>query len=111
VLREQRASEALMPPRVFKSPVVRIGLSIVCTTAMVLLGVTLFLPLYLQTVADVSVSSSGVLLLPLVGGVTAGSVIGGRLVSHTGRYKIFPILGLATAAVALAVLGYLSGQL
>lgn len=111
VRRERRAPEALLPPRIFKSSVVTIGFCMIGVTAMVLLGVTIFLPLYLQMVADASVSSSGLLLLPLVGGVTAGSVIGGRLVSHTGRYKIFPILGLATTAVALAMLGLLVGKL
>lgn len=111
VRRERRAPEALLPPRIFKSSVMAIGFCMIGVTAMVLIGVTIFLPLYLQVVADASVSSSGLLLLPLVGGVTVGAVIGGRLVSHTGRYKSFPILGLATAAVALALLGLLVGQL
>lgn len=111
VQRERRAPEALLPPRIFKSSVVTLGFCMMGVTAMVLIGVTIFLPLYLQVVADASVSSSGLLLLPLVGGVTAGSVIGGRLVSHTGRYRIFPILGLATATVALAMLGVLVGKL
>ena len=110
VRRERRAPEALLPPRIFTSSVVTIGFCMIGVTAMVLIGVTIFLPLYLQVVAGVSVSSSGLLLLPLVGGVTAGSVIGGRLVSHTGRYRIFPILGLATAAVALAMLGLFVGK-
>lgn len=110
IRRERRAPEALLPPRIFNSHIITIGFSMIGVTAMVLIGVTIFLPLYLQVVADASVSSSGLLLLPLVGGVTAGSVIGGRLVSHTGRYRIFPILGLATAAVALALLGLLVGK-
>ena len=111
IQRERNAPEALLPPRVFRSSVVRIGVSMIGISAMVMIGVTVFLPLYLQTVIDVSISSSGLLLLPLVGGVTVGSEVGGRLVSHTGRYKIFPILGLTAAAVSLALLGLSVGRL
>ncbi len=110
VLRERSAPEALLPAALFRSPVITVGFGMIGVTAMVLIGITVFLPLYLQVVAGASVSSSGLLLLPLVGGVSAGSVIGGRLVSHTGRYKIFPILGLATAAAALALLGAFVGK-
>jgi MFS family permease len=42
----------------------------------------------------------------MMGGVIVASVVGGRLVSRTGRYKIFPVFGLAAATLSYAVLGW-----
>src|SRR5438477_10893627 len=67
-------------------------------------GAIISLPLYLQTVGGASAENSGVLILPLMAGLMASSIYSGRLITRTGRYKIFPIVGTATIAVGLALL-------
>lgn len=63
-----------------------------------------FLPIYLQVVTGASAAQSGLLLIPLTGAVSLGSVLTGWLISHTGRTAIFPAIGLAFTAVTLAAL-------
>jgi EmrB/QacA subfamily drug resistance transporter len=58
-------------------------------------GGIVVLPLYLQIVLGASPTLSGLLLIPMVLGMSITSIIVGRLVSRTGRAKLFPILGMA----------------
>ena len=50
-------------------------------------------PLFLQTVNGASATDSGLLLVPLMVGLLGASVVAGRSVTRTGRYRRFPIVG------------------
>ena len=63
-----------------------------------------FLPIYLQVVAGASAAQTGVLLIPLTGAVSFGSMLTGWLISRSGRTAIFPTVGLAVTAVSLVAL-------
>jgi MFS family permease len=63
-----------------------------------------FLPIYLQIVAGASPARSGLLLIPLTGAVSSGSVLTGWLISRSGRTAIFPTIGLAITAITLIAL-------
>src|SRR5207237_4776136 len=67
----------------------------------------IFLPLYLQTVGGASAENSGVLILPLMLGLMTSSIISGRIITRTGRYKVFPVVGTAVIAVGLYLLSTL----
>ena len=68
------------------------------------------LPLYLQIVRGVSPTQSGLELLPLMAGLFTASVISGRRITTTGRYKRFPIAGTAITAVGLSLLSTLGAD-
>ncbi len=70
-------------------------------------GAIIFLPFYLQAVMGMSPTQSGLAMLPAVFGILTTSIISGRLITRTGRYKIFPILGAAILIVALLMLSRL----
>ncbi|MEV6847475.1 MFS transporter [Actinoplanes sp. NPDC051411] len=85
--------DALIPLRLFRNrtfSLTAIGGFIV---GMGMFGGLALLPLYLQIVRGATPTQSGLQLLPLTGGLMIGSVISGQLISRTGRYKIFPVLG------------------
>ncbi len=63
-----------------------------------------FLPIYLVVVTGASPAESGLLLIPLTGAVSSGSVVTGWLISRTGRTAVFPAVGLAVTAVSLVAL-------
>ena len=104
-LQEHRAAEPILPPRLFHIlgfvvPVVVIGIQ-----AMALFGSLVYLPLFFQLVMGRSPSHAGLLMAPLMAGVILTSVTGGRLVSRTGRYKIFPVIGLLLASASFLAIG------
>jgi MFS family permease len=76
----------------------------------IMFGATSFLPLYLQAVDGVSATESGLLLLPLMLGVTISSIGSGRLTARTGRYKAWPIAGSGLATVGVFMLAFLGGD-
>lgn len=100
---ERVASEPLLPMRLFRNRVFVIAVLVTALTAMALFGAFVFLPTYFQLVLGLSPSTAGLLTAPLMGGLIVSSVIGGRIVSATGRYKMFPVIGLAVAAGALII--------
>jgi MFS family permease len=73
-------------------------------------GVIAFLPLFLQTVNGASASDSGLLLIPLMLGLIGASIVAGQVVTRTGRYRAFPILGTAILAVGVFLIGTLNGS-
>jgi hypothetical protein len=60
-----------------------------------LFGSVTFLPWFFQTVFRSSPTVSGLRLIPLMVGLLVTSIISGRLISRTGRYKVFPVVGTA----------------
>ena len=59
------------------------------------------LPLYLQIVRGASPTSAGLQLVPLMAGIILTSGVVGRVMSRTGRYKVFPVMGTAVLLVAM----------
>ena len=107
ILQERRAVEPIIPMGLFKSGVFRVASAIGFFIGLAMFGAIIFIPLFLQLVYKVSPTSSGLRLLPLMGGLLVTVVISGRMISRTGRYKIFPILGTAITALGMFLLSTL----
>jgi EmrB/QacA subfamily drug resistance transporter len=69
-----------------------------------IIGVTIYMPLYCQTVLGVSASLSGLALIAYMGGATLGSLVSTRVIVRIKHYMRVPILGLVVAIAALAAL-------
>src|SRR5262249_54797687 len=69
-----------------------------------LFGSVTYLPLFLQVVNGASPTGSGLQILPLMGGLLLTSIASGQIISRTGHYKPFPIIGTAVMGVGLRVL-------
>lgn len=107
---ERRAPEPVIPLRLFRVPnfAVTGGASIVL--GVVLFGSISFLPLFLQVVTGASATDSGLLLAPLMLGMLSTSIVAGRVVSRTGRYKRFPVTGFAVVTVGMVLLSTLDAS-
>jgi hypothetical protein len=73
-------------------------------SGFVILGISVYLPLFFQLVRGVSPTGSGLRLLPLLATSVATGVTCGWLIGRRGRYKIFPMVGSAVATLGLALL-------
>jgi predicted MFS family arabinose efflux permease len=108
VLQERRASEPLVPPRLFHHAVFDVAGITMFLVAFALFGAIVYLPLFLQVVHGVSPTSSGLRLLPLMGGVLTSSILTGRAISKLGRYKPFPVAGAVLMTLGLYLLSRLA---
>ena len=98
--------EAILPLAMFRNRTVGVS-----SVASVLIGVAMFgglaaLPLYLQIVKGATPTEAGLLLLPMTLGIMLGSILSGQIISRTGRYRKFPIIGSALLAVSLFIFHY-----
>ena len=104
VLVELRAVEPIIPMELFRDRIVSLSLVFVFIIGLAMFGALVFMPLYLQIVAGMSPTRSGLAMLPMVAGLFATSISAGQVMTRTGRYKMFPIVGAAVVLVGLLLL-------
>jgi EmrB/QacA subfamily drug resistance transporter len=104
---ETKAAHPILPLELFKNSIVSISLLSAALVSAALFGVTFFLPLFVQQVLGANAKTSGAILLPFTMTFMAMVAVTGQLISRTGRYRIFAILGPAIALVG----GFLLAQL
>src|SRR3954470_12765276 len=104
---ERRAPEPILPPALFRNRVFVVTSAVGFVIGFALFGALTFLPLFQQTVRGLSPTASGLQLLPVMGGLLITSIVSGQLIARTGRYKVFPILGTAVAALGMYLLSSL----
>ena len=107
VLVERRAPEPILPLAVLRNDVFRISALLSLIVGFALFGSVTFLPLFFQTVYASTPTGAGLRLLPLMGGLLVTSIGSGQLITRTGRYKVFPVVGMATTTVGLLLLSRL----
>jgi EmrB/QacA subfamily drug resistance transporter len=107
VVQERRAEEPIMPPRLFRDHTFRVTSAAGLVVGVAMFGAIVYLPQYLQVVRLQSPTASGLHTVPLMVGLLAASIVSGRVIARTGRYKAFPVAGLLVAAAGLALLAQL----
>lgn len=109
IWQERRAPEAILPPRLFRNGNYVIAMSSSLLLAMIMIGGLIFMPLFLQMIYQMPADQAGLMLIPLTVTSVVGAITAGQLVTRTGRYKHFPILGLGFVLAAMLLLGTVTG--
>ena len=105
VLAERRiGDDALLPLRFFRTGVFAWGSLAGFVAGMGMFGGLALLPLYLQIVQGSTPTQAGLQTLPLVLGIMSMSVLSGQAISRTGRYKVWPVVGLSLMVVGIGLL-------
>jgi EmrB/QacA subfamily drug resistance transporter len=110
---ERRAAEPILPLHLFRERLFGIVVTTHFVVGTVLTSVSIMAPLFLQIVGGANATRSGLLTVPLTFGMLLTSVISGRRISTTGKYRIYPIVGTAMmvlAASGLATMGTATGR-
>ncbi|MFI1398279.1 MFS transporter [Streptomyces sp. NPDC020681] len=104
---ESFAPEPIIPLRLFRDSVFTVTSLVGAVVGVALFGAASYLPTFLQMVDGASATESGLLMLPMMGGIVVASVVSGQLISRTGRYKIYPLLGSAISVAGMWLLSRL----
>ncbi|MPZ61338.1 MAG: DHA2 family efflux MFS transporter permease subunit [Propionibacteriales bacterium] len=104
---ESRASEPIIPLALFRNSVFSTANLYAFLMGLAMFGSIVFIPLYLQVVDGMSPTESGLGLIPLVMGILTTVTGSGQLMTKTGRYKVFPILGASIVVAAMFLLSRL----
>ncbi|TPN66408.1 MFS transporter [Mesorhizobium sp. B1-1-1] len=109
-LRLLRATEPLISLEVLSNPIVLAGTLSMFLLQAANIGLSVYLPVYLQSVIGLSASESGTALLGLMLGTVAGATFSGRTIPRFVHYKRIAIFGLAFAVLCLGVLSLVAGH-
>jgi EmrB/QacA subfamily drug resistance transporter len=104
---EGRAVEPILPMRLFRGNVFSVSSILSFVVGFAMLGAITFLPTYLQYAQGVSATDSGLRMLPMVLGMLVSSIAAGNIVSKTGRYRVFPVVGTLVTAIGMVLLSRL----
>jgi len=107
---ERKAKEPILPLRFFKNANFVKILLIATFFGSAFMGSILYLTQFNQQVFGASPTDSGLMLLPMVGGIMVSSITAGQLISRFGRYKIFLQVGFSVATVAMIFLSTLTPE-
>src|ERR687883_1460935 len=94
VINENYAREPVIPLRLFGNSIFTLSNVANLAIAMCMFGAIFFIPIYAQGVIGVSVTNSGLVLIPLTVSMILVSILVGRLITYTGRYKSFVLAGI-----------------
>jgi hypothetical protein len=106
---EHRMGEtAIIPLRIFHNRIFAQGIVISVVVGMVMFGAISMLPQYFQVLRGSSPTMAGLQMLPMVLGLMTASIASGQLISRTGHYRIYPVIGSVLITVSTFLLHLMS---
>ena len=110
IMVERRAADPVIPLSLFRNRIFVNATAIGFVLGLGMFAALAFVPTFLQMSSGTSAAESGLLMLPMMVGVFGTSIASGILISKTGKYKIYPILGTAVTAVAMLLMTGLTAE-
>ena len=107
---QRRAKEPILPLRFFANRNFVKIMGIATLFGGAFMGAILYLTQFNQQVFGATPTQSGLMLLPMVAGLMTTSIISGRIISKTGRYKIFMQVGIVVATIMILLLSTLTPE-
>lgn len=104
---EHFAVEPVLPLRLFRDSIFNVTSLIGVVTGVAMFSAAGYLPTFLQMVDGASATESGLLMLPMMIGTVVASIVSGQLITRTGRYRPYPVLGCALGVVGVWLLSRL----
>jgi EmrB/QacA subfamily drug resistance transporter len=101
VWRETKAKDPILSLGLFKNRVFTVSIISTFLASVGMFGSILFIPVFAQGVAGFSATNSGLILMPMMLSIVAGSIFAGQVMSRTGNYKVLAIAGMGIAMVGM----------
>ncbi|KAA0933741.1 MFS transporter [Streptomyces apricus] len=105
VLVESKASEPIVPLRLFRNRTITLSSVASLFVGIAMFTGTVFFSQYFQLARDESPTMSGVLTIPMIGGLFVSSTVSGQIITKTGRWKAWLVIGGALVTAGLGLLG------
>jgi EmrB/QacA subfamily drug resistance transporter len=110
IFAERRVEEPILAPELFKNRIFSSTALVALFISMGMFGSIAFLPLFIQGAQGLSAQSSGQVLTPMMLSFIGGSILGGQLVTRTGRYKLQVVIAGVIGALGMFLLTRLNAN-
>jgi len=107
---ESRAEDPIIPLSLFRNKLFIITAAIGFTLGIAMFAALGFMPTFLQMASGTSAAESGLLMIPMMAGLMLTSIVSGLWVAKSGKYKMYPIIGIILAIAALFAMTTLSAE-
>ncbi|MGQ5634537.1 MULTISPECIES: MFS transporter [unclassified Streptomyces] len=105
VLVEAKASEPIIPLRLFRNRTITLASLASLFVGIAMFTGTVFFSQYFQLARDKSPTMSGVMTIPMIGGLFVSSTVSGQFITRTGRWKAWLVSGGVLVTAGLVLLG------
>ncbi|MER6124662.1 MFS transporter [Streptomyces sp. NPDC001795] len=102
---ETRASEPIIPLRLFRNRTITLSSLASLFVGVAMFTGTVFFAQYFQLARDKSPTMSGVLTIPMIGGLFVSSTVSGQVITKTGKWKAWLVAGGVLVTAGLGLLG------
>ncbi|MET8749747.1 MDR family MFS transporter [Streptomyces sp. NPDC004667] len=107
VLVESRASDPIIPLRLFRNKTISLAAAASLFVGIAMFSGTVFFSQYFQLARGESPTMSGILTIPMIGGLFVSSTVSGQIITKTGRWKAWLVSGGVLLSAGLGLLGTL----
>lgn len=104
LLVETRAAEPIIQPALFKNDIFSISTLSMFLVSAGMFGAITYLAPFVQIILGQSATNSGVILTPMMLGFIVSSIVGGQILSRSGRYKVLAIVGFVIGSAGMFLL-------
>ncbi|MER6014053.1 MFS transporter [Streptomyces bluensis] len=105
LLVETRASEPIIPLRLFRNRTITLASLASLFVGIAMFAGTIFFSQYFQLARDKSPTMSGIMTIPMIGGLFVASTVSGQIITRTGRWKAWLLAGGVLLTAGLGLLG------
>ncbi|MFG2387349.1 MDR family MFS transporter [Streptomyces lavendulae] len=107
VLVESRASDPIIPLRLFRNKTISLAAAASLFVGIAMFSGTVFFSQYFQLARGESPTMSGILTIPMIGGLFVSSTVSGQIITKTGKWKAWLVSGGVLLTAGLGLLGTL----
>ncbi|MFD9676301.1 MDR family MFS transporter, partial [Streptomyces sp. NPDC059981] len=107
LLVESRASDPIIPLRLFRNKTISLASAASLFVGIAMFSGTVFFSQYFQLARGESPTMSGILTIPMIGGLFVSSTVSGQIITKTGRWKAWLVAGGVLLTAGLGLLGTL----
>ncbi|WP_297411472.1 MDR family MFS transporter [Naasia sp.] len=107
VLVELKAKEPIIPLTLFKNRTFVFAVLASLSVGVAMFGASVFLSQYLQLARGNTPTESGLLTLPMIAGLLISSIVVGQVISRTGVWKRYMVLGAVLLTIGISLMGTL----
>lgn len=105
VLVELRAKEPIIPLTLFKNRTFTFAVIASISVGVAMFGTSVFLAQYMQLARGATPTQSGLLTLPMIVGLMGSSIVIGQVISRTGKWKRYMVVGSILLTIGLVLMG------
>ncbi|RCH66538.1 MFS transporter [Streptomyces sp. SDr-06] len=105
VFAESRASEPIIPLRLFRNRTITLASLASLFVGVAMFAGTVFFSQYFQLARGKTPTMSGVMTIPMIGGLFIASTVSGQVITKTGKWKAWLVSGGVLVTAGLGLLG------